>query len=195
MPNNAFIQSDAELEAVNDILSCIGENAVTFIDGADDNADVANAIRCLRNANREVQSQGWTWNTSTKTLTPDFYSKKIRYLDTYLRLMASDGATTYRRRQDFVYDSSNNTDTFTDPITVKMIEQLDFDEMPECFRQWIIVKASRAFNIRFFGASEIEALLEGDESEAHRLCMEYEMDYGDFNMLDGDSWTAGRLSR
>ncbi|MFW3388433.1 UNVERIFIED_CONTAM: hypothetical protein RF648_20820, partial [Kocuria sp. CPCC 205274] len=178
------------------ILSCIGEIAITEIDGADDNADVANAIRCLRNANREVQSQGWTWNTiESKTLAPNAITKNIKFLDTYLRLMSTSGATIYRRRNGNVYDSSADTELFTAPIQVKMIEELAYDEMPECFRKWIIVKASRAFNIRFFGAAEIEQALQQDEEEAHRLCMEYEMDYGNFNMLDGDSWTGGRIGR
>ncbi|MFW3388245.1 UNVERIFIED_CONTAM: hypothetical protein RF648_19840, partial [Kocuria sp. CPCC 205274] len=94
MANDAFIQSDAELEAINDILSCIGETAITEIEGADDNADVANALRCLRNANREVQAQGWTWNTvESMTLTPNNVTKNIKYLDKYLRVMSTDGAT------------------------------------------------------------------------------------------------------
>ncbi|MFW3388554.1 UNVERIFIED_CONTAM: hypothetical protein RF648_21445, partial [Kocuria sp. CPCC 205274] len=71
----------------------------------------------------------------------------------------------------------------------------EYDEMPQCFRDLIVIRASRRYNIRFFGAAEIEAALANDEDNAYRICMEYEMDYGDFNMLGGDAWTGGRIGR
>lgn len=196
MADLGFINSQAELDAINDILAVIGENAVTSVIGADDNADVQNASRCLRAVNKEIQSKGWTFNTyETFTLTPDIFSKQIPYLDSYLRVLSTSGATVYRRRNDLVYDATANTDKFTDPITVKMVLSQSYDDMPECFRRWIVTTASRKFNTNFFGDAGVEAILQEEEKKAMVDCMEYEMDYGDFNMLAGDTFTSGRLGR
>ena len=67
--------------------------------------------------------------------------------------------------------------------------------MPECFRSYIVAKASRRFNIRFFGAGEIEGSLQEQEKEAWQAIQEYELDFGGFNMLDGDSFVGGQISR
>lgn len=67
--------------------------------------------------------------------------------------------------------------------------------MPECFRHWIVTRASRQFNSRFFGAPEVDGTLQEEETEAARDCFEYELDYGQYNMLDGDAFVSGQLTR
>lgn len=67
--------------------------------------------------------------------------------------------------------------------------------MPECSRHWIVTKAARQFNSRFFGAPEVDGTLQEEEAEAARDCFEYELDYGNYNMLDGDAFVSGQLSR
>lgn len=51
-----------ELEAVNAMLSAIGEAPVATVDDNEDE-DVLLVVRTLRNAAREVQAQGWKFNT------------------------------------------------------------------------------------------------------------------------------------
>jgi hypothetical protein len=181
----ATLESPEELSAINDMLAAIGESPVSSLEG-DSNADVANCRRILNNVNREVQSKGWTFNIEEGALlTPDAFSGFIPYSSDYLRITVS-GGTPYVKRGDYVFDRTNNTDVFADPIQVDMIRLKDYSEMPECFRAWIVAKASQKFNMRFFGAGEIEAALQVEVDEAYRSCMEYEMDFGEFNMLDGD---------
>jgi hypothetical protein len=67
--------------------------------------------------------------------------------------------------------------------------------MPECFRSYIVAKASRRFNIRFFGAGEIEGSLQEQENDAWASIQEYELDFGGFNMIDGDSFVGGIANR
>ena len=189
------VETAAELAAVNDILAAIGEPPVSTLEG-DSNADVANARRILNKINRQVQSQGWTFNIEEGVmLLPDVFSNLITYSDDYLSIMSPSGQSTYVNRGGYVYDRTNRTDRFTEAITVNLIRLREFDEMPECFRYWIVTKASRQFNNRFFGAPEVEGVLQEEENEARRLCMEYEMDYGGYNMLDGDAFTSGLLTR
>ena len=192
---DAYFGSAAELDAVNEMLAAIGESPVTTLD-EDGSADVANARRILNKINRQIQSRGWTFNIEEGiTLLPDVYSNLIVYSDDYLSLMATSGQSIYVNRGGYVYDRTSKTDRFDSGITVNIIRLRDYDEMPECFRYWIVTKASRQFNNRFFGAPEVDGVLKEEEDEARRLCMEYEVDYGGYNMLDGDAFTSGLLTR
>lgn len=187
----SYTESDEELSAVNDMLASIGEAPVSSLEG-DPNADVANCRRLLNQVNREVQSKGWAFNIEEDaTLTPDSFSGLINYLSDYLRITTG----SYSNRGGFVYDRTLKTDVFTSPITVTLVRLREYQEMPECFRSYIVAKASRRFNIRFFGAGEIEGSLQEQEAIAWADCQEYELDYGNYNMLDGDAWTGGRISR
>lgn len=189
------VETGAELAAVNDILQAIGEPPVSTLEG-DANADVANARRVLDKINRMIQSRGWTFNIEEGVvLMPDAFSNLIPFSDDYLSVLQDGSATPYVNRGGYLYDRNNKTDRFTGNITVTMIKLREFDEMPECFRTYIVAKAARKFNSSFFGASEVEATLADEELEARQMCMEYEMDYGVYNMLDGDNFVAGQLAR
>lgn len=189
------LETSDELAAVNDMLSAIGESPVNTLEG-DTNADVANCRRILNQVNTEVQSKGWTFNIEENvTLTPDVFSKLINWLPDYLSVRSPSGASVYLNRGGYVYDRTARTDEFTDPLTVNLIRLRGFEEMPVPFRTYIVARAARRFNIRFFGAAEIEASLQAEEQEAWQAVQEFELDFGAFNMMDGDAWVAGRLSR
>ncbi|WAK44884.1 putative tail tubular protein [Erwinia phage pEa_SNUABM_57] len=189
------LETGEELAAVNDILASIGEPPVSTLEG-DANADVANARRVLNKINRQIQSKGWTFNIEEGVqLVPDVFNRLIPFMNDYLAMFSAGGATAYVNRGGYVYDRTTNTDQFDAPIEVNLIRLREFYEMPECFRSWIVTKAARQFNNRFFGAPEIDAVLAEEEQEAKVACTEYELDFGNFNMLDGDAFVGGLLSR
>lgn len=189
------VETGEELAAVNDILASIGEPPVNTLEG-DSNADVANARRILNKINRQIQSKGWTFNIEEGvTLDADTFSNLIPFSEDYLSVMATSGTTAYINRGGYLYDRVNRTDQFPGGVSVNLIRLKPFDEMPECFRYWIVTKASRQFNSRFFGAPEVDGVLQEEEVEAARDCFEYELDYGKYNMLDGDVFVSGQLSR
>jgi hypothetical protein len=191
----ANLETSDELAAVNDMLSAIGESPVNTLEG-DANADVSNCRRILNGVNIEVQSKGWTFNIEEDaTLTPDVFSKLINWLPDFLSVKSTGGASVYTNRGGYVYDRTAKVDQFTDPITVVLVRLRDFGEMPVQFRTYIVAKAARRFNIRFFGAAEIEASLQLEESDAWQAVQEFELEYGNFNMMDGDAWVAGRMTR
>lgn len=195
MMEEASLSTSAELDAINDILAAIGEPPVSSID-AEANADVANARRILANVNRSIQSKGWTFNIEENvTLQPDLFSKGIPWIPTWLQVLSSSGATTYVKRGDYLYDISTKSDVFESAPTVRLIQLRDYDEMPQCFRDLIVCKACRKFNMRFFGDDNVDNALAQEEAEFTITCNEYELDYGNFNMLDGDAFVGGLLSR
>lgn len=189
------VETGEELAAVNDILASIGEPPVSTLEG-DPNADVANARRILNKINRQIQSKGWTFNIEEGvTLLPDVFSKMIPFSSDYLSVMSPSGTTQYVNRGGYVYDRVARTDSFEAGLSVNIIRLKPYEEMPECFRHWIVTKASRQFNSRFFGAPEVDGVLQEEEAEAARDCFEYELDYGKYNMLEGDAFVSGQLSR
>lgn len=170
------------LDAINDMLAAIGEPSVLSLD--DNNADVANASRILLRVNRTVQAKGWNFNINeAKVLSPDITSNTIRWLPSYLRVMTTGAASYYQNMNGLLYDLSTQSTTFTAAITVEMTELKPFSEMPVVFRDYIVTKASREFNAKFFGSPESELYLREQEAELYQQVMEYEMDTGRYNMM------------
>ena len=192
---DANLETSDELAAVNDMLAAIGESPVNTLEG-DTNADVANARRILNKVNVEVQSKGWTFNIEEDvSLVPDHFSKLINFMPDYLKVWTPGSSSAFTNRGGYLYDRVNRVDQFDAPVAVSMVRLRSFDEMPVAFRTYIIAKASRRFNIRFFGAAEVEATLQEEENDAWQAVNEYELEYGNFNMLEGDQWTSGRIGR
>lgn len=184
----------AELEAVNDILAAIGESPVNTLEG-DSNTDVVSARRILNKVNRREQAKGWTFNTDEEApLQPDSLSGLVPYLPTYLRLLSTDG-NAYVNRGGYLYDRTNRTDRFTQTVTANMVTLVPFDEMPEVFRAMVVAMAAKEFNISFFGAAEIDTVLSNEIAELRMAVMEFELDYGAFNVFTTDPFVSGAIGR
>lgn len=192
--NDANWSYQAELEAVNDILAAIGESPVSTLEG-DANADVVSARRILHKVNRREQSKGWTFNIDeSATLQPDALSGLIPFMPNYLRLVSS-GGTPYTNRGGFVYDRVAKTDRFPSALTVQLVTLVPFDEMPEVFKAMVVTMAAKEFNISFFGAPEIDTVLNNDLIDLRQSVMEYELDYGSFNIFTTDPFVSGAIGR
>lgn len=184
----------AELDAVNDILAAIGESPVSTLEG-DANADVVNARRILAKINRTEQAKGWTFNIDeTAELQPDVFSQLIPYMPNYLRVV-STGGTPYINRAGYVYDRLTKTDRFSSPITCQLVTLMEYDEMPEIFKQYIVTKAAKEFNIRFFGSPEIDTVLSNDLVDLLQAINEYELDYGGYNAFNNDPFISQAIQR
>lgn len=185
---------NAELEAVNDMLAAIGESPVSTLED-DANTDVVSARRILHKINRREQSKGWTFNIDEEaTLSPDVYSQLVPYLPSYLRVLSAEG-TPYSNRGGYLYDRTARTDRFTGPVPVSLVELVSLDEMPEVFKALVIAKAAKEFNISFFGAPEVDTVLANDIVELQQGVMEYELDYGAFNIFTADPYVSGAIGR
>ncbi|MGL5719182.1 MAG: phage tail protein [Alphaproteobacteria bacterium] len=184
----------AELEAVNDMLAAIGESPVSTLEG-DSNTDVVSARRILHKVNRREQSKGWTFNIDEAApLNPDALSGLIPFMPNYLRLV-SEGGTPYINRGGYVYDRTNRTDRFNSVLTVQLVTLVPFDEMPEVFKAMVVAMAAKEFNISFFGAPEVDTVLSNEIAELRMSVMEYEMDYGAFNIFTTDPFVSGAVGR
>lgn len=169
------------LDAINIILSSIGADPVNTVDTEID-VDTANAMRMLERTSRDIQRKGWDFNTYALTLSPDAFSGRIAWIPTILTFKAVDGGS-YAKRGDAFYDITNQTAAFTRDIQLTAVMAVDFDDLPDPFKNYIAAKAALDFQARYMGDSAIAQDLALSLQEAYQDIVSYDMNMGDYNML------------
>lgn len=175
----------SKIEAVNVMLSSIGEAPVNSLSSGLLDAELAETI--LNNANREVQAKGWHFNTETGyTLTPDNVTKNIMLPSNAL---AVDGDTqnaniNVAMRGGKLYNRAKHTFTFDSPVKVTMTLLLDYEDIPEVARRYIALRAARVFQDRTIGSSELHGFQQRDELEAKIELEEQENNDADYNIFN-----------
>ena len=168
-------------DAINTMLSSIGYAPVNNIDD-DTDVDVANAIRMLDHFSRDIQRKGWDYNTIKRTYNPDTLTKRIRWDETLISWKADDG-NTYVKKDNYFYDTANDTFEFTQPITLTAIIAVDFSDLPDCFKNYITARASVSYQARYMGDTNLSNDLQTEAGEAWQDIVAYDMNMGSYNML------------
>lgn len=162
----ALITPTTELEAVNECLENIGQAPVSTITG-DLGVDTQMALTFVRKVNRELQSQGWFWNTEINfKLTPSTSGDLILTSNTLS--VKSTGRDQYRnvvQRGQRLYDRDNATYRFAKPIFVELVVGLPFEELPETARRYTSLRAARMFQNR------IEGQTDNDDSQDEMMAL------------------------
>lgn len=192
----SVIAPTTELEAINIMLTAIGESPVDTTDALDF-ADASVAKQILGNVNREVQSRGWAWNLEKSyTVLPNAQNKFQLPLNA-LRVDETENRSDVDmvHRGIYLYDRKNNTYTPDIPsIDVDLVLALPFEELPEPNRRYIILRATRIFQERVLGSSTLSEFQRNDEKQAWAECINYDVDVEDANILTG-STPASILNR
>ena len=175
-----------ELEAVNSMLAHIGESPVNSLSNTNSLPVAAlTALTVLHEISREVQSEGWHFNTADKlTLSPSASTSKIELPPNTLFVDALDKNVDVVQRGLILYDRKNNTQTFTKEVVVKMMYLLDWSELYEAARRYIILRASRVFQGRLIGSRELEQLIARDEFQAKSRLEEIDASGSDRTIFD-----------
>ena len=182
-----MLSPTTELEAINTMLSTIGESPVNAVEDTG-NVDVVIARQILQSVSREVQARGWHFNTEKNyTITPDsagylVLPNTVLKVDTVYPDCSKDVVVRGSR----LYDREKHTYVFTDAVKVDMTILLAFDELPEVARNYVTIRASRIFQERVVGSDTLHAFNSQDEARAMVSLMEYEADTADLNILSGN---------
>ena len=186
----AILTPTTELEAVNVMMSHIGESPVNTLE--DDNViDATIAQTVLGSVNREVQSQGWYFNTEIGfPITKDSNNKFAVPANT-ARIDGVNTSTSSTHssldlvmRGGFMYDRRNHTYTpDAGTITVDLVVLLSFTDLPETVRRYITLRASRVFQERQLGSTVMSEFIAQDEARALAAVRNDEAWSGDHNML------------
>ena len=182
------VAATTELESINIMLAAIGEAPINSLTGTVP-VDVRLAQSTLTEVNKEVQSEGWSFNTEIDvTLTRDG-SNQINLPTNVLRVDANihqHPTIDPIQRGLKLYDRQNNKYEFDDDLICTVVYFRDFNEITEQARRYINIKAARIFVDRLIGDQGLRTYTQEDETRARAILTESDYANADHNLLRGD---------
>ena len=179
----------SELEAVNTILSTIGESPLNSLSGSLP-VDGTIAKNVLSEVSREVQSQGWHFNTHYKVTLSRDTNNKIPLATNIVRVEIdprkySKVSYDIVQRNNELYNLAKNEDTFdTNFKDATVVYLLPFDEIPEQAKRYITIRSARIFHDRTLGANTIHKFSQEDEAKSLSILKQAESHTGDYSIFD-----------
>ena len=179
----------SELEAINTILSTIGEAPLNTLIGSLP-VDGTIAKNVLSEVSREVQSQGWHFNTHYKVTLSRDTNNKIPLATNIVRVEIdprrySKVSYDIVQRNNELYNLAKNEDTFdTNFKDATVVYLLPFDEIPEQAKRYITIRSARIFHDRTLGANTIHKFSQEDEAKSLSILKQAESHTGDYSIFD-----------
>ena len=190
----ATYAASTELDAVNQILSSVGQAPVTTLDLQ--NPEVAIVLTTLREVNKQVQAEGWTFNVERGyQFNPDSVTKHIDYPNNVLQLDTS--TATHRddynpiRRQGKFYDKLKHTYEWESSIEADVTWLFEFEDVPPAIQLYITARAARLAANKMVGDTTLFQLLQEQELQTRAAALEYDCnqaDYSIFGWRDGENY-------
>jgi len=177
-----------ELEAVNIMLAAIGEAPVNTLTGTLP-VDVKLAQTTLEEVNKEVQTEGWSFNTEINVeLTRDgsnhiALSSNVLIVDPNIHDHPDVDAIQIGLK---LYDRKEHTYEFDDDLKCTVVYFRTFNDIPEPAKRYINIKAARIFVDRLVSDEGLRTYTQQDEVRARSILMETDLSNADHNILRGD---------
>lgn len=175
-----------ELEAVNEMLSILGEQPVNTLDSTGITT-VSIAQDILHRVSRSIQAKKLRCNSE----------------DNYTLIRSADGTVLIPRNtlsidgmsksDDFIqrgtklYNRKDHTFIFTADPQVTITFFLEFEQLPEAVRKYITIKASRIFQRRMLTSDTVDKMTDQEEAEAYLDVVREEIDTGNYTIFDSRS--------
>ena len=176
------------LEAVNVLLTTIGEAPVNTLTG-NQVTDVTIANQVLTEVSREVQAQGWHFNTEDKVVLSRNEFNFIVIPADVARIDTPDYNTVIRG--DKLFNLDTRSYEFTATVEASIVYYQDFLELPDVVKKYITTRAARIFSDRMLNSETIHRMVSRDEQKALIDLKDFEGDTADFNMMD--SYSVSRV--
>jgi len=177
--------SETELSSVNSILGIIGQAPITALEFT--NPEVAFIYQLLGEASKDIQNEGWTFNTELHYPLERNQDGKIAITNNMLRVDLSDGQTSKYydpiKRNGFLYDKVNHTYIWDQDIAADIVWWFTYEDLPSVFKRYATYKAGTRAATQMVGNPQLVQLLAAQEVQARAACMEYECNQGDYNMF------------
>lgn len=171
-----------KIDAVNRILSNIGQSPVTVLDSGNPLVEMAELV--LDEITSAVQSEGWIFNTEYSfPFTPDVNNNIVIPFDV---LALDSGPTSSAHnviRKGKLYDKYRHTYTFSDTQYLDVVWLFDFVDLPEAFREYVTIRSANVFAGRSVGSSEAVSFGQREEVIARATALEYDTQQGDYNIF------------
>jgi hypothetical protein len=174
----------SKLDAVNTMLSAIGEAPVSSLSSGLVEAEIAESI--LNTIDREVQSMGWHFNTELNKSFAKTVAGEIILPADILRADATlkANAPNLVQRGLKMYDRVNHTFIISTDVALDVVIQLIFDDLPEVAKRYIVLRATRIFQDRVVGSNTLHTFQEKDEEQALVQLKDFDKAADDHNIFD-----------
>lgn len=191
-----------ELEAINTLLAVIGEAPISQLSDIQANEidDAALAQRTLSEVNRDVQAEGWTWNTDQAVkLEVDQYDEYVLPGNTLRASFSPNryGDCQYVQRGLKVWDKQSRTYKIGDattpqPLVVdELVTQLEWNELTHAVQYYVAIRASRIYAERYVNSNLLYTYSVQDEEAARGQLIRAEQSGLQDNMLFGNDRGMG----
>lgn len=172
-----------KLEAINTMLSCIGQSPLNTLEGTKSYFTIA-AENILNSETKRIQLQGWDFNSE------DFYqfnpdlNKFIKIPDNLIMIkFPTIYKNRYVVREGKLYDKMNHTYEITRPIKCSVVWYFDFEDLPEVVKQYATMSAAYRFVKRELGAEKASQYVQEDLMEARMAMEQHELEIGEYTMI------------
>ena len=183
-----------ELDAVNSILMSVGESPVNTL--TVQSPEVAIAQSTLRQVCREVQAEGWKFNTETEypinldsnnhCIIPNNVLQidlnHFKHLNDFDVVKRSDNGVM--KLYDLIEHRFNFENTSEAKLYVDVIWMVDFEDVPQAFKDYITTRAARIASNRMINDPRAAELISADEQLARANAMEYDANQADYNIFN-----------
>lgn len=188
----------SELEAINTMLTTIGQSPVNSITGAV-NQDVATAKHILKEARMQTLVRGWKFNTEYNVdLLPDAADGRVRVPVEALRVDINQRELGYHdpvQRGQYLYDLKSRTYNWSRGFKVDLVVHLEWDQLPESARRYIEAKAAHTFAVRMDVDENRRRAAKENEIECLAALTNHNTDIGNYSMIGGNATSLGILTR
>jgi hypothetical protein len=178
-----------ELDAVNAMLSAIGEAPVSMLEGT--NADVALAQSILLEVSRAVQTEGWPFNSEVDYPLARNAENEFDVPGNTIRVDADGSGYDVALRDGKLFDRKAHSFKFpnTASLKVQLVILLPFSDLPFAARNYIMIRAARVFVQRAVGSDTMSRYTERDEQRARALLQHEEGVTADHTLFDAPGMT------
>jgi len=156
------------------------------------NPDVAIAYNTLTEVTREVQSEGWVYNTERNYdgLQPDASTKKITIPNNVIQAdLSQDYVNNLGRnvvnRGGVLYDTITHTDVWNtdETLYLDILWEFAYENIPQPIQAYIVARAAAIVSSRVIGDPNQYQMLQQKEAYARAMALEYDCNQGDHSFF------------
>ena len=169
------------------------QNKVTTRVETQTNPDVAIALNTLREVSREVQAEGWSYNTEFDyKITPDS-NNEIRIADDVLQMDLNGGYPENIEKDAIfrggkLYDKKAHSYKWTaETVYVDIVWYFDWESIPAPIQAHIVARAAAIVSSRIIGDANQYQILQQKEAVTRSQALEYECNQGDYSFFGSPS--------
>ena len=172
-----------KLEAINTMLSCIGQAPLNTLEGTKSYFTIA-AEKILDDETKRIQMQGWDFNSEDCfQFNPDAEGIIEIPDDLIMIKFPTRYKNRYVVREGKLYDKFRHTYEITQPIKCSVVWCFAFEDLPEVARQYARISAAYKFVKRELGADKASQYTQEDVLEARITLEQHELEIGEYTMI------------